>query len=161
MSLNELINPKGAGIPIKPLSVNPLLPTDPVNPVAVPATGGTISLELQQSCTLIAIPTQTTANLILTLPAPAAGLRYRFVIAGNLATYTATVTTNGSANLFYGTFLNNNSGTANITSVAGHHNIVFSASTLIGDSVEVASDGTNWYIVRGFSAVAGGLASAA
>lgn len=162
MSLDQLTNPLGAGIDIKPRSVTTLLPLDPVNPVTYTGTSGgaAVPLELQQSGCNIGVPTQTAANLTLVLPSPANGLRYKIVLQGNLATYTVTLQTNASANLFTGRICTYNAGAIAVTNVSAHHNAVFGTTAVLGDWVSAWSDGTNWYL-DSWSSVNGAITSSA
>ncbi len=92
-----------------------------------------------------------------TLPVPAIGLKYRFVIK-TAPTTAYTITTNAGANILFGT-INEITATAGI-SVQAQDTLNFVASTaLIGDWVDVESDGTNWY-VRGATQVDDGITAA-
>lgn len=89
-----------------------------------------------------------------TLPAPEAGLRYRFIVK-TAPTTAYIITTNAGANILYGT-VNEITATAGI-SVQAQDTLNFVASaSLIGDWVEFTSDGTNWY-VNGITQVDGGI----
>jgi hypothetical protein len=79
-----------------------------------------------------------------TLPAPAEGLRYRFIVS-TAPTTAYIITTNAGANILYGT-INEITTTAGI-SIQAQDTLNFVASTsLVGDWIEAESDGTNWYI---------------
>ena len=79
-----------------------------------------------------------------TLPAPAVGLKYRFVVK-TAPTTAYVLTTDAGANVLYGT-INEITTTAGI-SVQAQDTLNFVASVaLIGDWIEVESDATNWYI---------------
>lgn len=79
-----------------------------------------------------------------TLPAPAIGLKFRFVVK-TAPTTAYIITTNAGANILYGT-INEITTTAGI-SVQAQDTLNFVASVaLIGDWVEFESDGTNWYL---------------
>lgn len=93
------------------------------------------------------------AGFAITLPLPAAGLRYRFIVAAAFATSSFTVVTNGSANIIQGVV------DVNSTLVPGadEDTITFvNSAETVGDWVEVVSDGTNWY-VSGQAAASGGV----
>lgn len=97
------------------------------------------------------------SGFVSTLPAPALGLHYRFVIgvtppsSGN-----HTVVTNGNATIIQGNVLHNPTDDAG-TRGDDEDTISFVASQAVeGDWVEVESDGTNWY-VRGQSNVTEGI----
>ena len=89
-----------------------------------------------------------------TLPAPAAGLRFRFVVSVSPTT-AYTIVTNGSANIIKG-------GTIEIAGTASPYInngdlITFVANTaVVGDWVEVVSDGTSWFL-SGMSSADGGI----
>ena len=78
-----------------------------------------------------------------TLPAPALGLRYRFIVKTSPTTSYVIVTTS-SANIMYG-MMEERAGTAG---VAGSTEDTFNfvgGQSIVGDWVEFQSDGTNWY----------------
>jgi hypothetical protein len=89
-----------------------------------------------------------------TLPAPAAGLKYRFVVSVSPTT-AYTIVTNGSANIIKG-------GTIEIAGTASPYInngdlITFVANTaVVGDWVELVSDGTSWFL-SGMSSADGGI----
>lgn len=86
-------------------------------------------------------------GFVSTLPAPAAGLRYKFIIGATApSSGNHTVVTTSSANIIFGVL-----GVATVDDAgaiaASEDTITFVASTaLAGDWVEVISDGTNWYV---------------
>lgn len=85
-----------------------------------------------------------------TLPAPAAGLSYKFIV--KVAPTTAyVITTNAGANILFGTVAANGAETeVNGIDIAGHDTINFVANQAkVGDWIEVISDGTNWYVRGG------------
>ena len=87
-----------------------------------------------------------------TLPAPAIGLEYRFVVKTQPTT-AYIVTTNAGADVIFG------SADVNSTKVlsSAQDKINFVANTaIVGDWVRVTSDGTNWY-VNGDSGATGGI----
>jgi hypothetical protein len=85
----------------------------------------------------------TAGGFTSTLPAPAAGLRFRFIV--KVAPTTAyIITTNASANIMFGMMLER-AGTAGVAG-AGRDTFNFVANqAIIADWVEFWSDGTNWY----------------
>jgi hypothetical protein len=89
-----------------------------------------------------------------TLPAPAIGLRYRFIVSAAPVGAAYTVVTNGGDNLI--------DGSATVAGIvipaANEDTITFTASAaLSGDWVELISDGTNWF-VSGQAAASTGIA---
>lgn len=87
-----------------------------------------------------------------TLPAPAAGLNYKFVVAVQPTT-AYIITTNASANIIEGMADVNST----LVLASNEDTINFVASTaIIGDWVELESDGTSWF-VTGQSGAVGGI----
>lgn len=158
MSIQELINPQGSPLPLKigsstvtgNLTVSGTISSGDVvgpGPVVVPATGGTIAVLASNSGKKYMIPTQTTANLILTLPAVAAGLNFEFIITGNQASYSATVTA-PVANTLRGMASVGPSSASTITQINGTTsttNLGFTTNSTIGCWASVWSDGNYWY----------------
>src|SRR5437867_3499131 len=78
-----------------------------------------------------------------TLPAPAAGLNFRFIVA--IAPTTAyIIVTNASANIMYG-MMEERAGTAGVAGAARDTFNFVANQAIIGDWVDFESDGTNWY----------------
>lgn len=82
-----------------------------------------------------------------TLPAPAAGLRFKFIVS-TAPTTAYIITTNAGANVLQGTVANNGAETeVNGVDIANQDTINFVANQAkVGDYVEMISDGTNWYV---------------
>lgn len=83
-----------------------------------------------------------------TLPAPAAGLRYSFIVTAAPSGADYTITTNSSANIIIGqTYtVDVNSATDPDFEATGCDTISFvSAKSIVGDRVDVICDGTNWF----------------
>lgn len=93
-----------------------------------------------------------------TLPAPALGLRFRFVVK-TAPTTAYIIVTNAGANLMYGMMLER-AGTAGVAGAARDTFNFVANQAIIGDWVEFESDGTNWYY-RGMVDVATGNTVAA
>lgn len=90
----------------------------------------------------------------VTLPAPAYGLVYDFVVKTSPTT-AYTVVTNASANIIKG-FAANAAGAA-VTPLSDGDTISFVASQAVaGDQANVCSDGTSWFL-SGFAQVAAGI----
>lgn len=84
-------------------------------------------------------------GFVVTLPAPAAGLRYKFVV-GTAPTTAYTVVTDSSANVIHGS-ISSPEVSALVTCAAASDTISFVANlSVVGDYCEVESDGTNWYV---------------
>lgn len=88
-----------------------------------------------------------------TLPAPAIGLKYKFVVTTQPTTGNCTVVSNGGSNVIEGMADVNST----LVLAANEDSINFVASTtIVGDWVEVESNGTSWF-VNGQSGAAGGI----
>lgn len=84
------------------------------------------------------------AGFTSTLPAPAVGLRFRFIVKTAPTGAAYVITTNGGANVLYGMMVER-AGTAGVAGAAcDTFNFVHNQS-IIGDWAEFWSDGTNWY----------------
>ena len=106
-----------------------------------------LPVELSAAATLTALQNGTTFLLTgvvgyaITLPAPAAGLKYKFVVQDLFATTDWVITATGA--IMYGTVME----ASTVQAVAGATTINLElAADTIGDWVEVESDGTNWYV---------------
>jgi hypothetical protein len=88
-----------------------------------------------------------------TLPAPAAGLKYTFIVA-TAPTTAYIITTDSGDNILEGTFLDI---VGELEPISAQDTFNFVASTsLVGDSLEVESDGTSWFCMA-FSKADGGI----
>jgi hypothetical protein len=77
----------------------------------------------------------------ITLPAPAAGLKYKFIVQDLFATTDWVITATGA--IMYGSVME----LSTVQAVAGATTINLElAADTIGDWVQVESDGTNWYV---------------
>jgi hypothetical protein len=88
-----------------------------------------------------------------TLPEPERGLKFKFIVA--IAPTTAyIITTDSGDNILQGTFLDI---VGELETIINQDTLNFVASTsLVGDNLEVESDGTNWYC-KAFSLADGGI----
>jgi len=90
-----------------------------------------------------------------TLPAPALGLRLRFVVSV-APTTSYTIVTNAAAQIIFGGQHDAGGAAGDVESTGGATTITFVASqAVVGDWAELVSDGTNWY-ARVFTNVAAG-----
>ena len=99
----------------------------------------------------------TAGGFVTTLPAPATGLKFKFVIKV-APTGDYTIVTSGSANIMIGFFAVHADGAGPTVATAGD-TITFVAAgsaAKVGDWCEVESDGTSWYI-SGMSQIATGM----
>jgi hypothetical protein len=95
----------------------------------------------------------TAGGFTSTLPAPVIGLKYKFIVS-TAPTTAYIITTNGGDNVLQGTFLDI---VGELAAIVNQDTLNFVASTsLVGDSLEVESDGTNWYCTA-FSLADGGI----
>lgn len=82
-----------------------------------------------------------------TLPAPAAGLRYKFVVAAAPSGANYTVKTNGDANIIHGQISTAETSGVDVVTAAAADIINFVSNlSIIGDYCEVESDGTSWFL---------------
>ncbi len=79
-----------------------------------------------------------------TLPAPALGLVFRFVVK-TAPTTAYIITTNSGANIIYGMF-EERAGGAGVAGAAQDTQNFVASQAIIADWAEYRSDGTNWYV---------------
>jgi hypothetical protein len=87
-------------------------------------------------------------EFVSTLSAPAAGLRYSFIVANAPETASYTIVTTGSANIILGQVFSGDLDAAGDTDkeTSGGDTITFvDSKAVLGDRVDVISDGTNWF----------------
>jgi hypothetical protein len=88
------------------------------------------------------------AGFVTTLPAPALGLRYSFVVRTAPTSGAYTIVTTSSANIIKGSIYTSdvNSATDADFETAGGDTITFVQNKAVaGDKVDLVSDGTNWF----------------
>jgi len=87
------------------------------------------------------------ASFVSTLPAPAAGLNFKFIVkTAPTSNVGYTIKTAGDTNIIFGVDLVGATGGG--TAIVGADIITFVLnSSVIGDRAEFNCDGTNWYIV--------------
>lgn len=96
-----------------------------------------------------------TAEFATTLPAPALGLRYRFIVRAAPSGASYTIVTAASANIIKGQVYSadlNAASDGDIETSGGDTITLVDTKAVAGDSVEVFSDGTNWFM-RGYCSV--------
>lgn len=124
-------------------------------------TGAVAYTELTAASTLTAAQSGTVfflnsaTEFATTLPAPAAGLTYTFIVKAAPSGANYTVVTASSANLIKGQAYPA-SGDAGDTGTADDTISFVSAQSVAGDMVTVISDGTSWF-AKAFCAVAAGV----
>lgn len=87
-------------------------------------------------------------EFVSTLPAPAAGLRFTFIVAAAPSGASYTVVTNGSANIILGHVLSSDLNAASDadSETSGGDTISFvDSKAVVGDRVDLECDGTNWF----------------
>lgn len=87
-----------------------------------------------------------TTEFVSTLPAPAAGLHFTFIVTGAPSGASYTVTTNSSANIIKGTVHSSTGGNAD-SETSGCDTVTFAdGQAVAGDMAEFWCDGTNWFV---------------
>jgi hypothetical protein len=94
-------------------------------------------------------------EFVTTLPAPAAGLNYTFIVTAAPSGASYTIVTASSANIIKGQAYPA-SGAAGDTGTADDTISFVDAQAVAGDQVTVISDGTSWF-AKAFCAVAAGV----
>ena len=94
-------------------------------------------------------------EFVTTLPAPAAGLNYTFIVGAAPSGASYTVVTASSANIIKGQAVNA-AGVAGDTGTADDTISFVDGLAVAGDQVTVISDGTSWF-AKAFCAVAAGV----
>lgn len=87
-------------------------------------------------------------EFVSTLPAPALGLRYTFIVAAAPSGASYTVVTNGSANVMLGHVLTSQDagGSADSETSGGDTLSFVDAKAVVGDRADFESDGTSWFV---------------
>lgn len=87
-------------------------------------------------------------EFVSTLPAPAAGLSFRFIVAAAPSGASYTVVTNSSANVMLGHVLTSQDagGSADSETSGGDTLTFVDAKAVVGDWAEFISDGTSWFV---------------
>ena len=95
---------------------------------------------------------------VYTLPVSAAGLHYRFINGAAAALNgSVQINTNGAAAILSGNVITGPTNGVALLAVSGNTQIRFlTAASVLGDYIDLYSDGTNWY-VNANSRVAGGI----
>jgi hypothetical protein len=113
-----------------------------IGPIAVTTATAASTLTAADSGRTIFLNSAT--EFVTTLPAPASGLKFTFIVKAAPVGANYTVVTNGGDNIIKGQQYNA-AGNAGDTGT-GDGTISFVASSSVaGDRVEVISDGTNWF----------------
>lgn len=96
-------------------------------------------------------------EFVSTLPAPALGLRYTFIVSAAPSGASYTIVTATSANIILGHILSSqDAGGSGDSETTGGDTISFvDGQAVVGDRVDVISDGTNWFVRASCKVVAG------
>lgn len=96
-------------------------------------------------------------EFVSTLPAPAAGLNFKFIVSGAPSGASYTIVTNSSANIIKGNLVTSeDAGGSGDSETSGCDTITFvDGQAVAGDMVEVHCDGTNWFAYARSKVVAG------
>jgi len=120
----------------------------------IEAIGGAYTVKSSDHGKIFTLVTSGTDGAAITLPAPQAGLKYRFVTGAAFATTAWTVVATGA--IIQGSVVVDGAAVP----VAGGTTITFAAAAeTIGDFIEITSDGTSWFI-EGVAEAAGGITAA-
>jgi len=95
-----------------------------------------------------------TGGFTSTLPVPALGLNYKFVVKTAPTGASYIITTNAGSNLLYGMFVERAGGAGLAGAAQDVQNFVLNQA-IIGDWAEYRSDGTNWYLHGMVNVIAG------
>lgn len=137
--------------------LNPVTGATPMlNPIVTSTANGTTALTAGQSGSIVYISGSTTASASITLPAPTAGLNFKFVLTA-VADGTHTTTISDGNSHLSGNLIGLAAG-AVITKVSNATNLISSANAanaVVGDYADVFSDGSKWYV----RAISGGTAN--
>jgi hypothetical protein len=109
---------------------------------AIAYTANAYTVSSASSGSVILFPSAGAATII-TLPAVANGLNYRFI--SNAGSTHTIAFTSASGNVIYGIGLSPSNATT-FHAYAGSGSVTSSAGILQGDSLQFTSDGTNWYV---------------
>jgi hypothetical protein len=123
---------------------------------AVRSARGFLSLDFTESVTATNVITAAESGSVFflnsatefasTLPAPAAGLHYTFIVVAAPSGASYTVTTNSSANIIKGMQLTS-ADSAGDTGTSDDTVTFVDSQAVAGDMIEVWSDGTSWFVV--------------
>jgi hypothetical protein len=113
-----------------------------LGPIAVSTATVASSLTAADSGKTIFLDSAT--EFVTTLPLPAAGLRFTFIVKAAPVGTAYTVVTKNSANIIKGQQYNA-AGVAGDTGTADDTITFVASSSVAGDRVELISDGTSWF----------------
>lgn len=94
-------------------------------------------------------------EFVSTLPAPAAGLNFKFIVTAAPASASYTIVTNSSANIILGHIVCSAGGTGDSETSGGDTVSFVDGQAVVGDQCEFECDGTNWFVKGSCKVVAG------
>jgi hypothetical protein len=97
-------------------------------------------------------------EFVTTLPSPAAGLEFKFIVKAAPSGASYTIVTASSSNIIVGQVLSsdlNNASDADFETSGGDTITFVDSIAVKGDWVQLISDGTNWYMTAGAAAQGG------
>jgi hypothetical protein len=95
-------------------------------------------------------------EFVSTLPAPAAGLNFEFIVTAAPDGASYTIVTASSANIIKGSIVTSATGAADTEATGGDTISFVDGTAVAGDRVQLRCDGTNWF-AYGICAAAGGI----
>lgn len=123
--------------------------------VAIQTTGGGSSAEVVTATNVITAAESgktfflnSATEFVSTLPAPALGLKFRFIVSAAPSGASYTIVTNSSANIIKGHVLSadlNAASDGDIETSGGDTITFVDAKAVAGDWCDLESDGTNWF----------------
>jgi len=130
-----------------------------LNQAAVPASG----VEIVAATNVIAATESGktfflnhATEFVSTLPAPAAGLKFTFIVTGAPSGASYTIVTNSAAQVIFGAQHDAGGAAGDVEATGGATTITFvDGQAAVGDRADLISDGTNWYATI-FTSVAAG-----
>lgn len=136
------------------VDVNELVKLNPANSVEIVTAANTITASESGKTFFLA----AAGGLASTLPAPAAGLTYTFVVSTAPTSVGYTIVTNGSANIMKGGISEGDPTAAAASPSDDNADVItlVANTALAGDWVTVISDGTSWFF-RGHTRADGGI----
>ena len=86
-------------------------------------------------------------EFVSTLPTPTAGCPFRFIVGAAPSSASYTVVTSGSANVIHGQIASAEDGAGSVSTTASADTITFvDSKAIVGDYVDIISDGTSWFV---------------
>ncbi len=122
-------------------------------PVAVETVAATNVITAAESGTTYFLSHAT--EFVSTLPLPAAGLKFSFVVANAPETASYTVFSSGGANIIVGHVIVIADAAGDLETSGGDTVSFVDGQAVVGDRADFISDGTNWFVTAVASVAAG------